>query len=307
MPTSPTSWYQVSYLIPSTCTELVADQLAELSGNGVCTDNRSVDTFSTDEITENPLTTITAWFAIPCTIKDILAKSDEVVKHACADLPDFVFAPAKYTLIGDDNWSDSWKAHFKPLIIGKRLIIAPSWEKVSLQQGQQLIQLDPGMAFGTGGHETTRLCLNCLDLLPASLFVQPVLDLGTGSGILAIATAKLGAKHIDAVDIDPQAVEIAIANCRNNMADQQVHCSCKSLQELPLHYSIIMANILAETLVTLANQIVNHLLPGGSLILSGILAEKEQFVLEGFKGFPLQLQKIFSDGEWRCLHYQRLL
>lgn len=305
MPNQPKSWYQVSYQVPSAKSELIADQLAELSGNGVCTDNRCVDTFSTDEIADSPLTTITAWFNAPCAISDYLAKADEVISRICGSNPDFSFQPAQYSLIGDDNWTDSWKAHFKPLAIGKRLIIAPSWENICLEDGQQLILLDPGMAFGTGGHETTRLCLHCLEDLPAEQLLLPVLDLGTGSGILAIAAAKLGASQVDAVDIDPQAVEIATANCHTNNVGQQVHCSCKQLAQLPCNYGIIMANILAETLVEMAGEIFNKLQADGQLILSGILAEKEQYVIDGFKALPLELKNILSDGEWRCLHYQR--
>lgn len=301
------SWYQVTCQLPADCVEVVAERMSELSGTGVCTDNRTVDTFCTDDIPEQSLATVTCWFEDSCPIEQHIATITELVRQATANHTDFTPKTPECKLIGNEDWAESWKEHFKPMLIGSRLIISPSWEEnqSSSASDRIFIVLDPGMAFGTGGHETTRLCLECLEPLIHTGMNRPVLDLGTGSGILAIAAAKLGAAAVDAVDIDQQAVLIAEENCQINKVSGQVRCSATPLDQLPYGYGIILANILAEELVRLAPELVSRLAPGGSLILSGILAEREQYVRDRFAAFPIQLIKSLQDNEWRCIHYRR--
>lgn len=303
-------WYQIGCEIPSELSEGLADFLTEISGCGVCTDNRAVDTFSTIDIPETRSETIMAYFALPCQINTITEEIFNFMKSQGAALPGYQPQPPIVELISEEDWGSSWKEHFKPMPIGKRLLVTPSWEKQEDNEDRLVITLDPGMAFGTGGHETTRLCLECLEnILEDTLPLKPdisVLDLGTGSGLLAIAAAKLGARKIEAVDIDPQAVAVAEENCRLNMVDKFVNCRTTPIDRLDGSYGLILANILAEELVRLAPDIIKRLAPGGSLVLSGILAEKEQFVTTGFSGYPLTLVKSCSDGEWICLEYRSL-
>lgn len=301
------SWYQVTCEIPARFSETVADYLSDLSGCGVCTENRDVDSFSTDDIPELATAAITCYFTIPCPIEQHVA--DITAFLASLTGPHPVAAP-QVSLLGEEDWATSWKAHFKPLAIGQRLLITPSWETSGQDEGRAVIVLDPGMAFGTGGHETTRLCLECLEGLlvpaPPNIETMKILDLGTGSGILAIAAAKLGAMQIDAVDIDPQAVIVAEENCTLNKVAEQISCSTTPLEQLGDGYQIILANILAEELVRMAPGIVSRMAAGGSLILSGILAEREELVRNGFDPFPLSFEASLAAGEWRCLHYRRL-
>ena len=300
------SWYQVTCEVPARLSETVADFLSDLSGCGVCTENRDVDSFSTDDIPELELSRITSYFALPCQIEDQVSRITTYLTGLSEQSP--LPAPT-VTLLGEEDWATSWKAHFKPFEIGQGLLITPSWESLENEEKRAVIVLDPGMAFGTGGHETTRLCLECLEalLVPASPDSpnMRILDLGTGSGILAIAAAKLGILQIDAVDIDPQAVAIAAENCLLNGVEGQVRCSTTPLDQLDGDYTIILANILAEELVRLAPEIVSRMKPGGSLILSGILAEREELVREGFDPFSLNFEASLAAGEWRCLHYRR--
>jgi ribosomal protein L11 methyltransferase len=301
------TWYQVTCEIPARFSEVVADYLSVISGCGVCTENRDVDSFSTDEISDLPTATITCYFSLPCPIEQQLSR----ITTFLASLPEqHLPAAPRVSLLGEEDWASSWKAHFKPLEIGQRLLITPSWEPLRSDNDRAVIVLDPGMAFGTGGHETTRLCLECLENLlspaPPDLETLKVLDLGTGSGILAIAAAKLGAQQIDAVDIDPQAVIVAAENCALNEVENRINCSTTPIDQLGSGYRIILANILAEELVRLASQIVSRLAPLGSLILSGILAEREELVRNGFASFPLTFEASLAAGEWRCLHYRRL-
>lgn len=301
------AWYQVSCEVPTTLAEAAADYLTELSGCGVCTDNRAVDTFSSDDIPATATVTITSYFGVPCPIEEHLAALTDFLNRQSAALPGYRPTTPTVSMIAEEDWASSWKEHFKPLPVGKQLLIIPSWETPSASEERRVITLDPGMAFGTGGHETTRLCLECLEQIlsddpdPRA----PVLDLGTGSGILAIAAAKLGIQRIDAVDIDPQAVVVAEENCRLNRVADAVHCSTTPLEQLPGGYRVILANILAEELVKMAPELSKRLLPGGLLVLSGILAEREQFVIDGFAAQPLSLEASLAAGEWRCLRYRR--
>lgn len=300
------AWYQVSCEVPAPLAETVADYLSERSGCGVCTDNRNVDTFSTDDIPLNDTVTITSYFSVPCPIEQHLAALTAFLKRQAEQLPGYQPAPPQVGMIAEEDWASSWKEHFKPLPVGNRLLILPSWETADVAEQRQVITLDPGMAFGTGGHETTRLCLECLEQILSNEphLDEPMLDLGTGSGILAIASAKLGATRIDAVDIDPQAVLVAEENCRLNRVAGAVVCSTTPLEQLPGGYRLILANILAEELVRMAPELARRLVPDGLLVLSGILAEREQYVIDGFAQQPLTLEASLSAGEWRCLRYR---
>ncbi|MGB4600037.1 MAG: 50S ribosomal protein L11 methyltransferase [Trichlorobacter sp.] len=301
------AWYQVSCEVPAPLAEAVADCLTELSGCGVCTDNRNVDTFSPDDIPNPASVTISSYFGVPCPIEEHLTTLAGFLNQQSATFPGYRPTPPTVSLIAEEDWASSWKEHFKPLPIGERLLIIPSWETPAATERRQIITLDPGMAFGTGGHETTRLCLECLEqILTDGLQADaPVLDLGTGSGILAIAAAKLGVRRIDAVDIDPQAVLVADENCRLNRVSDAVSCSTTPLEQLPDGYRLILANILAEELVRMAPELTRRLRPDGLLVLSGILAEREQFVVDGFASQPLTLEASLAAGEWRCLRYRR--
>jgi ribosomal protein L11 methyltransferase len=210
--------------------------------------------------------------------------------------------------VNTEDWSSSWKVHFKPLRVGKHLLIVPTWEEAVVLPGDLVIRIDPGMAFGTGGHETTRLCLELLESVMEKsplLTIPSLLDLGTGSGILAIAANLLGAGRILALDIDPDTVEIARENLTLNGMSDSIECGTVPLESLAEHFDIILANILAEELVRLAPYLMERLHPGGALILSGILAEKESLVRQGFASQPLTYIRTVSDGEWVAMLYEK--
>jgi ribosomal protein L11 methyltransferase len=187
------------------------------------------------------------------------------------------------------------------------LLIVPTWEEVPALAGDLVIRIDPGMAFGTGGHETTRLCLELLEKImddcPTGTAAS-LLDLGTGSGILAIAASLLGARRIVALDIDHEAIDVAQENLFLNHLDNTIETGTAPLESLTESFDIILANILAEELVRLAPELAKRINPGGALILSGILTEKEPLVLNGFRSTALQCEEILRDNEWSALLYR---
>ena len=301
------AWFEISCTVPNELVDIVAEYLSTLSGSGVCVENLNVDAFSHSEIPESVTAQIKSYF--PAT-DDSEARMKEVAAYLDAlalRQPGLALQAPELSSVSTEDWSTSWKVNFKPLRVG-RLLIVPSWEEPQPRPNDIVLRLDPGMAFGTGGHETTRLCLELLEQImdnTPTLLSPSVLDLGTGSGILAMAAVQLGAGRVSAVDIDPLAIEVALENLAINGLSGQIECSTTPLESLEGSYDVILANILAEELVRLAPHLINRLSPGGSLVLSGILEEKEALVRSGFSNPELDYQNTLHQGEWVAIQYRK--
>src|SRR5581483_2233561 len=183
-------------------------------------------------------------------------------------------APLRVRALDEEDWANAWKEHFHVQRIGERLVIVPSWREYAARPADVPLLLDPGMAFGTGLHPTTRLCLLAVERL-----VRPghdVLDLGTGSGILAIAAARLGARSVQALDVEPVAIEVARTNAVRNQVDDRVEVALGSLPHPrvpPASRDLVLANITIRALQELQTAVRGVLRPGGRAVFSGILAE----------------------------------
>ncbi len=213
-------------------------------------------------------------------------------------------------VLREEDWSQAWKRFYHPIRVGKRVVLKPSWERFQAQPGDLIIQLDPGMAFGTGLHPTTRLCVAALED-----WVRPgtgVLDVGTGSGVLAIVAAKLGARPVLATDIDPIAVAAAQENIRRNELALGEEAGLQVRQGsvppgMAGRFQLVVANILAEVIVDLLDgsyggpSLAEPLAPGGHLILPGILAEKAPLVLEATERCGLALVERRQEEDWVAL------
>jgi ribosomal protein L11 methyltransferase len=213
-----------------------------------------------------------------------------------------------------EDWAESWKVHFLPQHIGERLVVVPTWQAYTPRPGEVVIFLDPGMAFGTGLHATTRLCLRAAEAL-ARPGVR-VLDVGSGSGILAIAAALLGAGPILALDMDPIAVEVAQENVALNGVAGAVTVAHGTLREeeaadslvrrtAPEGYDLILANILAEVITAMAPALARALAPQGVLVTSGILAAKADGVAEALATAGLAVVERPQEEEWVALVARR--
>jgi len=307
-------WAEVSCEVPAAMVDPLAEFLVALSESGVTIENLSVDTFSLDTLEETPIKTITAYFPANETLDGKIAQIAAFLDDLRPSCPGFHFHEPVVSFIRDEDWANTWKEHFKPTRVGTRLVIKPTWEEFAAQPDDIILELDPGMAFGTGTHPTTRLCLESMERIfshaPPSRIekrVAPadVLDVGTGSGVLAIAAVKLGAGRVVALDIDPTAVAVAEKNLAQNRIGTSVLVSNQPLAEISGTYDIVLANILAEELVKLGKELFDRVRPHGYLILSGILTEKEELVCKGFDPFALTLLAITREAEWSCLTYLR--
>ena len=205
-----------------------------------------------------------------------------------------------------ENWAESWKRHFKPIEIGKKLLIKPSWDKRRARKGEHIVILDPGLSFGTGQHATTFFCLQQLTAYRQEKTRQSFLDIGSGSGILAICAAKIGYHPVQAFDFDPQAVRISRENAARNKVS--VKPQCKDLTKLPLRcarkYDLICANLIYDLLISEAKKITHRLKPTGHLILAGILISQFPKVQAAYEKLGLRLVNSREEKEWKSGEFQ---
>lgn len=203
-------------------------------------------------------------------------------------------------LLADVDWRDTWKRYFGVQRIGRRLVIVPSWVDYAPKPDDIVLHIDPGMAFGTGQHQTTAMCLAALENVVTG--AESVLDLGCGSGILAIAAAKLGAARILAVDTDPQAIKATTENSAANGATIE---SREGTLEAGESFDVIAANISGLTLQRLAPVLAASLNDGGTLIASGFLDEALDGLTSAFEAAGLQIERVIEDGQWRSVIARR--
>ena len=211
--------------------------------------------------------------------------------------------------IPEDAFRDAWKQSYKPTRVGERVVICPSWEDYAPAEGDVVINLDPGRAFGTGRHETTRLCLTLAE--KAVTEGCTVLDMGCGSGILSIAAMKLGAACADAVDIDPSATMTAFENAMDNglypedyhILSGDVLAGGRVAQKLRAGYDLILANIVADVLLAMVDFFKSKLAEGGTLVASGIIDARREEVIGAFCDAGFNPQEILEDGSWTAVRF----
>ncbi len=205
-----------------------------------------------------------------------------------------------FRTLAEADWAEAWKQHYSTLRIGERTVIVPAWQDYEPQAGEIVIRLDPGMAFGTGTHPTTRLCLAALEkvITPG----MTMLDVGAGSGVLSIAAAKQGAGAVLAVDVDEIAVHSARKNLALNRVGDRVHLVTGSIEKAEGQYDLALVNILARVILSLLEQgLVDLLRPGGLVIASGIIDDQEAQVREAFAARHVQIVDRLGEKDWVAL------
>ena len=227
----------------------------------------------------------------------IAAFSDEVTARcALKELrPDY---DAEMVYVPHRNWSTEWRRGFGAQRIGRRLLLHPSWEGVSSDPGDVVLTIDPENAFGSGDHESTRLVLRILDERIGG--GERILDVGCGSGVLSIAAIRLGAASAVAIDVEPDAVDVARRNAELNGVGTRLHASTRSLEDLDGRYDVVLANIETRVLVQMRRPLQARIGPRGFLVLSGILRSEREELLDAYA--PMHLKLCLEEGEWcACL------
>jgi ribosomal protein L11 methyltransferase len=300
------SWLEVSLTVSGELAEAVADVLARYAPNGVVTESGVKFLDDEDEGTPTGDVTVRAYLPTDEKLEETRQKLEKSLYYLgmIQPLPAPVFTP-----ITDENWMEAWKVHYQPIPVGKRLVIIPAWLE-SPDSKRIPIKIDPGMAFGTGTHPTTQLCLELIETLfdEQDSILNPqssVIDVGCGSGILSIAALKLGAASALGVDIDEAAVKTSRENAEANGVAENLLLGVGSVTEIltgKFAYKqapLVLANILAPVIVCLFDAGLADLVsPGGALILSGILMEQADSVLSTVQARGVKLVERRQTGDW---------
>ena len=250
------------------------------------------------------LSTVSVYWALP---DAEVAETKSILREGLADTEDngVEVAPGRIAIrqVKPRDWSESWKRHFRPIEIGRTLLVKPTWSKRLPKAGQQVVLLDPGLSFGTGQHATTNFCLTQVATLRRKGATQSFMDMGTGTGILAIAAAKLGYAPVRAFDYDPDCVRIAEENAALNGVTDLVKPVLADVTKLPRttkdQFDVVCANLICDLLIAEHDRILARLKPDGALVLAGILTTQFADVETAFGAAGLKLIKAKTDKEWR--------
>ena len=234
----------------------------------------------------------------------------EMLKNAKENEKEIDFGSLDITVknIKEDDWANNWKKYFKPFAVGDKIVIRPSWEEYNDDENKTVLKIDPGHVFGTGTHETTQLCIELIENYLKK--DDMVLDIGCGSGILSIASLLLGAKYADAVDIDPNAIDIAYTNAGMNDIGRETYdvVSGNILEDEDLNekysgkkYDVVEANIVADVIIALTDKIPQYIKDGGVFISSGIIVERLDDVLEALKGHGFEVLEVKKKKGWSAI------
>ena len=307
-------WIEVNVAVTHEAVEAVADMLTSIGSKGVAiedpqliNDLRNSGTWELCDIPEQENTevvTVSAYYADDEKLEKRLAEIDEQLALIEERIGKYRFGNTRFRKVSEQDWANEWKQYFHVTHVGKSLVIKPSWEEYTAKEGEHVIEIDPGMAFGTGTHHTTNMMMERLEkvITPDST----VFDVGTGSGILAIAAAMLGAKSVKAVDIDGVAVRVAKENVADNGLSEQIEVREGDL----LHGTegkadVIIANIIADIVIMLLQDIPQKLNDDGVLLASGIIEERMPDVEAAAQAQGLYVDAVDHRGGWVVMQMKK--
>jgi len=299
----PRAWLKISITVSAAVTEQVAAFVATLSEGGV-----EISMPSPDQTPESDLETVTGYLTDDETNEAKEAELHAFLAELARQNPDAVTPVLASSRIEEEDWGRNWKEHFKPIRITPRITIRPSWEEYLPGNDEIVIEMDPGMAFGTGHHASTHLALEFIDQTygAQSSGPQRVLDVGTGTGVLAMACALFGAAKVVAIDNDPDAVAAAEENVARNDLAQRMTTSGRDLATITGPFDLVIANITSNVLTELAPLLVKLLAHPGRLILAGILrGEQEDGILATYTALGLRHAATRHREEWASLCLER--
>jgi len=293
-------WLKFTVTTPPEFVEGLSNFLTELGAQGVF--QEELETSALTDTPEPPSKDVLNAF-IPSNASDqsLIASLTTYINSLSDLFPDLERPHLATEIVVDPDWEEQWKKYFKPLRVTRSIVIKPTWERYQATSRDTVIDIDPGMAFGTGQHPSTWMCLEAMEeilLKDRSFREWRVLDVGTGTGILGIAAAKLGAKSVMCVDIDPQAVEIAHQNVAVNRVGDRVVIVNSDVVKIKGTFELIAANLTADALVKIKSHLVKMMEPGGYLIISGIIEQNRKDIEKAFLKDKLTTHRAITDKEW---------
>ncbi len=298
------AWIEVSLEVDGEGAETVADALRRYVHQGVVIEQTYPGEVWPEEITPAAKLSVRAYFPDDHEAAETKRQIQESLYYLGKLYP---LPEPSFRTVKEEDWADAWKQHYHPIRVGKRLLIKPAWIDVETGPDDITIEMDPGMAFGTGTHPTTQLCL-----MACEWFAKPgmcMVDLGTGSGILSIAAAKLGCYKVLGRDIDETAVRVAQENIKRNGVDDRVtiqHGSLAGLVTSNRHFDLAMANITARVILPMTEEGLQYVVwPGGRFIFSGIIDDQADEVITALEAINLTLEGQRQMGDWVMLITRR--
>lgn len=303
-------WAEISIRTTHEATELIAEIFHDLGASGVVIEDPALlnsylssGTWDYTDIAEAPnpeVVTVKAYLPVDEELEEKLRAFEEAVDSLAGRDVDKGLGDISCSEIQDEDWENNWKEFYHPEKIGSRIVVKPSWEEYTAAPDDLVIELDPGMAFGTGTHPTTSMCVRTLEEIVTE--GMRVFDVGTGSGILAICAAKLGAASVDAVDFDPMAVRVAKENIAVNGTEQIIKTNQSDLlKSVDGKADLIIANIVADIIIRLLPDVEARLNPGGVLLASGIIADRIGDVTAAVLAQGLTVDRVIEEGGWAAM------
>lgn len=307
-------WIEVNVAVTHEAVEAVADVLTSMGTQGVSiedpqliNDLRNSGTWELCDIPEQENTevvTVSAYYVKDERIDAKLAKIEAELDAIEARIGKCRFGGLRFRELAEKDWANEWKQYFHVTHVGKSLVIKPSWEQYEAKEGEHVIKIDPGMAFGTGTHHTTNMCMARLEeVMPKDATVY---DVGTGSGILAIAAALLGAKEVKAVDIDAMACRVARENiAENGLSDKIEVREGDLLHGTEGQADLIIANIIADIIIMFVKDVPFRLKEGGIFLTSGIITERAEDVKKAAEEAGLKYLHTTERGGWVVMEFTK--
>ena len=308
-------WIEVNVKVTHEAVEVVADILTAAGTSGVAIEDpqlinnlRNSGTWELCDIPEQENTeivTVSAYYADDEKLQDRLKQIESELAAVEERIGSFRFGNIRFRSLSEKDWANEWKQYFHVTHVGESLVIKPSWEEYNPKEGEHVIKIDPGMAFGTGTHHTTNMCMARLEkVLPAN---AEVFDVGTGSGILAIAAALLGAKSVKAVDIDAVAVRVARENIADNGLEDKIEVKEGDLlRGTEGQADVIIANIIADIIIMLLKDIPGKLKDDGIFLASGIISDRRADVEAAAAEVGMKVDHVDEKGGWVVMQMSKV-
>lgn len=303
-------WIEVTVVTSSEATEAVSGIFYTLDVQGVSIDDAKdvefkkkhpayADFFDEAVLNKDKDAIVKGYFKETDDFDEIIKYIEEGVNNLTEYGLDKGKGIVTYHKVNEEDWENNWKKYYKPTKVGDRVVVKPIWEEYEAKDGELIVEMDPGMAFGTGTHETTRMCVKALEKYVKA--EDTVFDIGTGSGILSIAAARLGAKHVVGVDLDPVAVDSATKNVGYNDISNIEILYGDLMEVVKGKAEIVVANILAPIVMILCDGVKEFINDGGFFIASGILNTQEEMIKEKMESVGFKIEEVIADGEWVCI------